>query len=118
MPKENQNLIAECDSIKELLSKENQNLDAIQKEIIAECDSIKELLLAKNREYGASAFQPINVFSSLTAEEQINVRIDDKLRRIQTIKSMDSTKIHEDSELDLLGYLILKRVIRKINSVK
>jgi hypothetical protein len=81
-----------------------------------ECDKIKELLLKKNREYGNSALEPINVFSGLTAEEQIDVRIDDKLKRLQTIKGMSDVHVHEDTEQDLIGYLVLKRVARRWGS--
>lgn len=81
--------------------------------IAAECDAVKELLLIKNREYGNSALEPINVFSCDDAENQLRVRIDDKLKRIQTTRSI-SPQIHEDTEQDLIGYLILLRVARKV----
>lgn len=89
---------------------DNRNVPEL---IISECRQVQELLLQKNREYGNSALEPINVFSGMSAEQQIDVRIDDKLKRLQTIKTMDDVKIHEDTELDLIGYLILKRVARK-----
>ena len=85
----------------------------VQALIEQECDAIKELLLAKNREYGNSALQPIGVFSGLSAEDQIDVRIDDKLKRIQTVRMLDDVKVHEDTEQDLIGYLVLKRVARR-----
>ena len=82
--------------------------------IEVECDAVKQLLIEKNKEYGASVFHPIGVFSAAVAQDQIDVRIDDKLKRIQTVRTLDETKVHEDTELDLIGYLILKRVARKI----
>lgn len=92
----------------------NPELTEVQKLIVAECDAVKELLLAKNREYGNSALEPIGVFAAgMDAASQIDVRIDDKLKRIQTIHSLDSTKVHEDTEQDLIGYLVLKRVARR-----
>ena len=84
-----------------------------QRLIAEECDAIRELLLAKNREYGNSALEPIGVFSNLDAEAQIAVRIDDKLKRVQTTRGMD-VRIHEDTEKDLIGYLVLMRVARKL----
>lgn len=81
-----------------------------QKAIAKECDLIKELLLDKNRKYGDSAIHPIRIFSKADAIEQINVRIDDKLNRI--IQSQDDDD--EDAELDLIGYLILKRVSKNV----
>jgi len=75
-----------------------------------ECENIKSLLIAKNKAYGNSFAEPINIFSQTTADEQINVRIDDKLNRIK--KGQDKDAVPEDTELDLIGYLILKRVLR------
>lgn len=88
-------------------------LKEVQALIEQECDAVKELLLAKNREYGNSALEPIGIFSGLSAEEQIDVRIDDKLKRIQTIRDLEELKVHEDTEQDLIGYLVLKRVARR-----
>jgi hypothetical protein len=48
----------------------------------------------------------LRIFSSAGPVEQINVRIDDKLSRLRSAQDDDI----EDAELDLLGYLILKRV--------
>ena len=79
--------------------------------IESECESIKQLLLMKNKAYGNSFMYPANVFCKLPAIEQINVRIDDKINRIA--KGTDTDAVPEDTELDLIGYLILKRVLRK-----
>jgi hypothetical protein len=65
-----------------------------------------DMLLEKNRKYGNSAISPLRIFSSAAPVEQINVRIDDKLSRLRSAQDDDM----EDAELDLLGYLILKRV--------
>ena len=63
------------------------------------------MLLSKNANYGNSVFDPIRVFSRADWLEAINVRCDDKLSRIARGNSAG-----EDAELDLIGYLILKRV--------
>lgn len=84
-----------------------------------ECENIKQLLMAKNKAYGNSFQHPINIFCKLSAEDQINVRIDDKLNRMKNGK--DTELVPEDTEMDLIGYLVLKRVLRKasdINAVK
>lgn len=86
----------------------------VQSVIAAECNAVKDLLLAKNREYGNSAFEPIGVFSSLDPIAQIDVRIDDKLKRLATTKKLDEVRIHEDTLQDLIGYLILRRVAEKL----
>jgi len=75
-----------------------------------ECDNIKAILLQKNKEYGDSAINPVRIFSNADTIEQINVRIDDKLSRI---KNRGAKIINEDTELDLIGYLILKRIKEK-----
>lgn len=71
-----------------------------------ECFDIRDLLLDKNRKYGDSALNPLRIFARADAIEQINVRIDDKLSRIKSAQDDDT----EDAEMDLIGYLILKRV--------
>lgn len=79
--------------------------------IESECDAVKELLLAKNKAYGDSAANPMQCFSKLDAIERLKVRIDDKISRIARGKDTDAAP--EDTELDLIGYLILMRVVRK-----
>ncbi len=77
------------------------------------CDEIMQLLIKKNRDYGNSAIEPVRIFSSVNAIEQINVRIDDKISRIRTMGADTGV---EDTELDLIGYLILKRVALQLAS--
>jgi len=67
---------------------------------------VRKLLISKNIKYGNSALKPKRVFSKSDTVEQLNVRIDDKLSRIANQKSNDD----EDAELDLIGYLMLKRI--------
>ena len=82
--------------------------------IDTECENIKQLLVSKNKAYGNSFAEPLRVFSRVDAEEALNVRIDDKLKRIMCGQETD--KVPEDTELDLIGYLILKRVLRREQS--
>lgn len=84
-----------------------------QEVIAAECEAIKELLIKKNQEYGNSALRPMRIFSRAKPDEQINVRIDDKLSRIANINPL---QIKEDTVADLIGYLILKRVLETLNA--
>jgi len=74
------------------------------------CDEVKRVLLEKNRAYGNSALAPLRIFSRAEALEQLNVRIDDKLSRI----ARGSEFAGDDTELDLIGYLVLRRVARKV----
>ena len=81
-----------------------------QRKITEVCEEIKEMLLEKNRCYGDSAINPVRIFSSVNTIEQLNIRIDDKLSRIQRGTEYED----DDTELDLIGYLILKRVKLKL----
>ena len=78
--------------------------------IARQCDAIKEMLLEKNRKYGNSALEPKRIFSRASPLEQINVRIDDKLSRLMSAQSDED----EDVDLDLIGYLILRRVAKEM----
>ena len=64
---------------------------------------IETLLLEKNRKYGDSALNPCRIFSKADAVEQIKVRIDDKLKRLQNEQNDED----EDVVKDLVGYLVL-----------
>ena len=73
-------------------------------------DEVKRILLEKNRAYGNSALAPLRIFSRADPVEQLNVRIDDKLSRIARGREYAG----DDTELDLIGYLILRRVARAL----
>ena len=79
-----------------------------QIEIAAICEDVKELLLYKNKNYGNSALEPLRVFSKSSAVEQLLVRIDDKLNRIQ--KGAGLIGEDEDVIMDLIGYLVLLKI--------
>lgn len=83
-------------------------LSDFEHELSRELETIRNMLLEKNAAYGDSAFSPLRVFSRADAIEQINVRIDDKLSRIAR-----GSDCGEDTELDLIGYLLIKRVALK-----
>lgn len=78
-------------------------------EVDLELSELREKLIAKNREYGNSALNPIRIFSNASPVEQLLVRIDDKLSRLD--KGNSDT---EDTVFDLLGYLVLLRIAVKI----
>jgi len=81
----------------------------MEKAIQEVCEEIKTFLLEKNRAYGNSAADPVRIFSKVDPLEQINVRIDDKLSRMARGNEYPG----DDTELDLVGYLILKRAIKR-----
>jgi hypothetical protein len=72
------------------------------------CDDIKELLISKNKKYGDSALNPSRIFSSAGPIDQLLVRIDDKLNRIQQGAGLLAQD--EDVIVDLIGYLILLKI--------
>jgi hypothetical protein len=81
----------------------------MQELITLECERIANFLLEKNKAYGNSAAEPIRIFSKADPLAQIDIRIDDKLSRIAKGAEFPG----DDTELDLIGYLILKRVLKR-----
>jgi hypothetical protein len=78
------------------------------------CDGVKDLLIRKNIQYGDSAINPVRVFSKASPEEQLLVRIDDKISRL--VRGDDSIEPDEEIINDLIGYLVLLKVARKKES--
>lgn len=76
-------------------------------------NDIYDFLVKKNESYGNSALDPVRIFSKADPVEQINVRIDDKLSRMAR-----GNDYGEDVELDLIGYLLLKRVHKRHSESK
>jgi len=72
---------------------------------------IRELLISKNIKYGNSALEPLGVFSQMSAKEGLLIRIDDKLKRI---KNGSLEKDDEDVINDLIGYLVLLKILDKV----
>lgn len=89
---------------------ENLNKTIAAQLIAQECDALKAMLLDKNALYGNSALDPLRVFSRASADEQIRVRIDDKLSRLSRGAGVET----EDIEADLIGYLVLLRISRRL----
>jgi hypothetical protein len=82
--------------------------------IDTECQNLAEMLKAKNRAYGNSFADPANIFCKLPAMEQLKVRIDDKLNRIAKGQNLEA--VQEDTILDLIGYLVLIRVLHRLEA--
>lgn len=93
---------------------EMEQLSETQRMIADVCNEIRDFLIEKNKSYGNSAIEPVRVFSKASPLEQINVRMDDKLSRI----SRGNEYGDDDTEKDLVGYLILKRVCKKLELKK
>lgn len=78
-------------------------------EIRLVCDEMADFLIGKNRAYGNSFENPMNIFSKLSAEDQLLGRIDDKLSRL----SRGTEYVGDDTIKDLAGYLILLTVLKR-----
>lgn len=76
--------------------------------VLAITDAIAEMLVTKNIAYGDSALNPVRIFSTSDTDEQLLVRIDDKLSRIARGHEYQS----EDVIDDLIGYLIMLKIKR------
>jgi len=81
--------------------------------ISAVCDSLRSFLHAKNDSYGDSAINPSRIMSRASAEEQLLVRIDDKLNRLRQGNALPTESL-DDTIKDLAGYLVLLMVVRGI----
>jgi len=75
-------------------------------------DDLKTFLCGKNISYDGSAFKAIAYCGKLISPlEAVDVRIVDKIRRLQ---SADPNFQGEDTEEDLLGYLVIKKVLKAL----
>ena len=92
-------------------SKTEDAMTDSQRKIAEVCDEMKTMLLQKNRQYGDSVLNPSRFFSHADKEEQIKVRIDDKLSRL--VQGNDSLESDDDIIMDLIGYLTLLLVSRR-----
>lgn len=85
-------------------------LSDIQNEILLVCEELGEFLVEKNKSYGNSAAEPVGIFAKrLDPLAQIDVRIDDKLSRLQKGTEYPG----DDTVKDLAGYLILHMVVKR-----
>ena len=78
-------------------------------EILTTCLEIAHMLVKKNIAYGNSALEPVRIFSKAGPKEQLYVRIDDKLNRIQNDQAFPG----DNDIYYLIGYLILLKIANK-----
>jgi hypothetical protein len=71
--------------------------------IACACEELCAMLIKKNQSYGNSALDPLRLFSKASAREQLLVRIDDKLSRVECGGEFPG----DDTIVDLAGYLVL-----------
>jgi hypothetical protein len=99
-------------SAKDFLDSDAPKNDNFESNVSDVLDQIKQMLISKNKKYGNSALQPSNIFSKLSAKEGLLVRIDDKLKRIANGSYQNDD---EDVINDLMGYLVLLKIIDKFD---
>lgn len=79
------------------------------KKIFNTCHEIAQMLIEKNVSYGDSALNPVRLFSGADSQEQLKVRIDDKLNRIKNAQGFAG-----DNDIDdLIGYLVLLKIAKQ-----
>lgn len=72
-------------------------------------DELSNMLIEKNNAYGDSALDPTRIFSKADNLEQLYVRIDDKLSRVQRGYEYPG----DDTIKDLIGYLVLLLIAKE-----
>lgn len=72
-------------------------------DILRVCLDIAEFLAVKNTAYGNSVLDPVRIFSTASTEEQIKIRLDDKMSRLIRGGNYPG----DDDYRDILGYLVM-----------
>jgi hypothetical protein len=81
--------------------KRDMSVEKASQDINNMCMEINNLIQYKNKKYGNTVAEPVHIFSKLSPEEGMLVRIDDKLARFK-----NSEEIRKNDTVDLIGYLI------------
>lgn len=93
----------------------SNDVDRQNTTIRAVLEEMKEFLCAKNNSYDGSAFKAVMYAGNqISPMQTIDVRITDKIRRLQ---SSNPNFDGEDTEKDLLGYLILKLALKQMQKL-
>lgn len=80
-------------------------IEDTQKKIDELFNNFRDFLKEKNRRYGNSTLQPMQIFSRIQIEQQIQNRLDDKLSRIK-----NSGELKKNDVADVFGYIALLMV--------
>ena len=90
------------------IEKSEDEISIAESKIIRVCGNMCNFLREKNRSYGNSVLDPIRLFSQADDFEQLMVRIDDKISRLQrgNFALEDRVELHKD----LMGYHALALV--------
>lgn len=96
--------------IQELTGLSFIEIDKINKNIENECLHLSEVLQEKNKKYGFAYYSKTKILSKGDRIDSLNYRIDEKIKRIQM--ALLNGEDNEDAEMDLIGTLISKRVLK------
>ena len=106
-----------CQPEKFKTTKEAVPMPAVRRGVALEieevCNEIREFLIEKNEQYGNSAIDPVRIFSTSSNEEQLRVRIDDKISRL--VRGHATIEADSDVVDDLIGYFIMWKVLHRRN---
>ena len=85
--------------------------------ILDEVNHLGETLLRKNSDYGDSVFSHPILYADVSPEAAVLVRLSDKFQRLVSLlhkkTSSPLCESTDDTLLDIAGYCVLLRVIRK-----
>lgn len=84
------------------------NKEVFESTVREVAEDLISILYSKNESYGGSAVKPKGIFSKASTKERLLVRIDDKIKRIETLGPVG---YGEDNMKDLANYLILYLVV-------
>ena len=92
---------------------ESEPLNAMARSIKIECERIADFLIEKNQSYGNSVQDSVSIFSKADWKERIKVRLDDKLSRLAHGHEYPG----DDTRTDIIGYLVLWRVLDNLDDL-
>ena len=84
----------------------NEKVNSREDQIRKACSELAELLVSKNNDYGNSFSEQYGKYGTISAL----IRMDDKMRRIETLQKGTTSKVSEkisETLIDLSGYAIL-----------
>lgn len=89
--------------------------------MVEEAIKVVFTLIRKNRDYGSSVFDAPRLTPHLDPGIAIDVRLSDKLNRLEQLSKTDpevKSESIDDTKLDIIGYLILQRVANRLNKTE
>ncbi|USH44470.1 hypothetical protein SEA_CASSITA_15 [Microbacterium phage Cassita] len=93
----------------ELVSGNSEESSSFEQSVHYHTNKIADLLIAKNLSYGDSALNPVRIFSKANRMEQLFIRLDDKLSRVQRGHEYPG----DDTIRDIIGYCTLILIARE-----